>query len=507
MNVESVDVDKVGMSKARPPDPCIVVIFGATGDLTQRELVPALYSLSCKNLLPPNFAIIGFARRDWDDYKFRREMKDAVRAGAECSDDQWKKFSKHIYFVRGNFDDDAGDSYTDLKNKINELKEEFKIADNVLFHLATPPAAYSSIIQRLGEANLAKSNSGWRRVIIEKPFGRNEQSARELDEHINSVFSEDQIFRVDHYLGKETVQNMLVFRFANPGFEPVWNRDYIDNVQITVAEELGIGTRGNFYEKTGILRDMVQNHLLQLLCMAAIEPPVNFDADSLRTETIKVLKSICKIDIQNDCILGQYGTGQNNHEIVAGYREEKNVDKESVTPTFAAIKLTLDNWRWAGVPFYLRTGKRMHEKLTEVTIQFKATPHLMFPVNKEEGLKRNILTFRLQPDEGIIYTFMAKQPGAELKLRPVNLEFQYDTTFGIKEPPSAYQWLLFDAMKGDQILFPRADWIYKAWSIIDPVIKRWESKPWINVPNYEAGTWGPYAAEELLRNEGHEWNA
>ncbi len=506
MNNENVEVKNGGMSKSTPPDPCIVVIFGATGDLTHRELIPSLYSLSCKGFLPKNFAIIGFARRSWDDAKFRNKMRDAVDKENDCSDESWQNFSKHIYYVPGNFDDEASTSYTDLKNKIISLQKDYNIPDNVLFHLSTPPEAYNNIITRLGEAELSNSGNGWRRVIIEKPFGRDENSAIDLDKAINKVFTEDQIFRVDHYLGKETVQNMLVFRFANPGFEPIWNREYIDNVQITVAEQLGIGTRANFYERTGILRDMVQNHLLQLLCMAAIEPPVTFDADSLRTETTKVLKSICKIDVENDVVLGQYGEGHVKDDLVPGYREENNVDKESNTPTFTAFKVTLDNWRWAGVPFYLRTGKRMPKKITEVTITFKPTPHLMFPVNKDEGLKQNILTFRLQPNEGIIYTFMAKQPGAELSLKPVNLKFQYDTAFGIKEPPSAYQWLLFDAMKGDQTLFPRADWIYKAWSVIDPIVKKWEKVPWIKFPNYSSGSWGPYSATELLRKDGREWN-
>jgi glucose-6-phosphate 1-dehydrogenase len=298
---------------------------------------------------------------------------------------------------------------------------------------------------------------------------------------------------------------MLVFRFGNSGFEPIWNRNYIENVQITVSEELGIGTRGNFYERTGILRDMVQNHLLQLLCLTAMEPPVNYDA-SLQVETVKVLDSIYEMNIETDCILGQYSEGEINGVGVPAYRDEKNVSKDSIIPTYAAFKIMIENWRWAGVPFFLRTGKRLKNKLAEVTIQFKQTPHLMFPGFKRDNLSRNVLTFRLQPDEGIIYTFMAKQPGAELKLRPVNFNFQYDTAFGISEPPSAYQWLLFDAMKGDQTLFPRGDWIYKSWSIIDPVIKKWESQPWLDLPNYASGSWGPDAADKLIKTVGCTWN-
>lgn len=506
MEDEYVETAKIGMSKPQLPDPCIIVIFGVSGDLTHRELIPALYALNCKNLLPKPIAIIGFARRDWNDDSFRNEMRSSMKKVNECGEEEWEKFAKNIFYVKGNFNDDVSTSYNVLSERIKKTQKELNIPNNILFHLATPPSDYGTIIQKLDDTFLSESVIGWRRVIIEKPFGRDEQSARELDNDIHEVFNEDQIFRVDHYLGKETVQNMLVFRFANPGFEPIWNRNYIDNVQITVAEELGIGTRANFYEKTGILRDMVQNHLLQLLCMTALEPLVHYDASALRNETVKVLNSVCKIDLVKDVILGQYDAGEINGQSAISYRNEENVNADSIIPTFAAIRIKLDNWRWADVPFYIRTGKRLQKKKTEVTIQFKATPHMMFPHIKKENLGTNFLRFQLQPNEGIIYTFMAKQPGAELRLQPVNLNFQYDTAFGITEPPSAYQWLLFDAMRGDQTLFPHADWIYKAWNIMDPIIKKWEENPWIKFPNYVSGTWGPDASNELLQKDGRNWN-
>jgi glucose-6-phosphate 1-dehydrogenase len=357
----------------------------------------------------------------------------------------------------------------------------------------------------LGTVGLLPGKSGWRRVVIEKPFGSDEASARELDRTILKVVGEEQLYRVDHYLGKETIQNMLVFRFANPGFEPIWNRNYIDHVQITTAEPEGIGTRGNFYEGTGVVRDMVQNHLLQMLCMVAMEPPVIYKGDALRNETVKVLQSIHSVDQQRECVLGQYGPGEINGQKVRGYREEANVRPDSVTPTFAALKLHLDDWRWAGVPFYLRTGKRLPQKLTLISLHFKPTPHLMFPLPNPSGLQPNMLTFRVQPDEGILYTFLAKQPGPDICLQPVTMNFRYDQAFGIDQMPSAYQWLLLDAMHGDQTLFPRSDWIYKAWSLIDPEVQHGQRQKPGQYPNYAAGAWGPEAAEQLIRTDGRQW--
>lgn len=497
MKAKGVEVKHTGLTAGKPLDPCVVVIFGASGDLAHKELIPSLFGLYCKSFLPGKFAIIGIDIKDLDAKSYLNEMKKTVEKKTDFSEKKWKGFSGNLFYVKGDFNND--EAYKNLKKQIETKIKAKKIPDNILFHLATPPSFYGIIAKNLYKSSLLKSAIGWRRMIIEKPFGYDKKSARNLDKELHQYLTEKQIFRVDHFLGKETVQNMLVFRFANPGFEPIWNRNYIDNVQITVAEDIGIGTRGNFYEKTGVIRDMVQNHLLQLLCITAIEPPANFDAESLRTSTLQVLNSINPINAKIDFVLGQYSGGTIDDKKVVGYRKEKNVLKNSMAPTFAAFKLYIDNWRWAGVPFYLVTGKRMERKLNEITIKFKPTPHLMFPINIKEEKEHNILTFRLQPDEGIIYTFTAKQPGAELKLRPVNLNFFYNSAFGIKETPNAYQWLIYDAIQGDQTLFPSSEWIYKAWSIVDPIIKKWELKPWIKFPNYRAGSWGPKAAQSLVK--------
>jgi len=500
---KSFEVACAGLARGKQPDPCIVVIFGASGDLTRRELIPSLYALSCQGLLPDPFAVIGFARTEWGDQTFRAEMYETVRNHKVFRADRWQRFAQCLYYVHGDY---AGEqAHAALRQKIQEVQTDGFSADNILFHLSVPPHLYGGILERLATGPLASGGGGWRRVIIEKPFGRDAASARALDRQILQAFAEEQIYHIDHYLGKETVQNMLVFRFANAGFEPIWNRNYIDHIQITGAESRGIGTRGEFYENTGVVRDMVQNHLLQLLCLTAIEPPVRYDAVSLRTETVKVLEALVPVGLQTDCVLGQYGAGHIENKMVGAYREEDHVAADSKTPTFVALKLSLDNWRWAGVPFYLRTGKRLPRKLTEVTVHFKPTPHLMFPIARNERLLSNVLTFRLQPDEGILYTFLAKQPGVDFCLQPVKMNFCYDTAFGIEAPPSAYEWLLLDAMHGDQTLFPHSEWIHRAWSIVDPIIEHAESQPATNFPNYAAGTWGPAEADAMIRRDGREW--
>lgn len=493
-----------GLAEGKPPAPCILVIFGASGDLARTKLIPALFVLNRQRLLPEPFAIIGFARREWDDASFRREMSSAA-APTKAMGGEWETFSRSLYYVRGDFAAPASEAYTTLRQRIQQIQREQVLADNVLFHLSTPPHFYGEITDRLAAASLLASDRGWRRLIIEKPFGEDEESARALDRRLLAVLGEEQIFRVDHYLGKETVQNMLVFRFANPGFEPVWDRDHIDHVQITAAESEGIGTRANFYDKTGAIRDMVQSHLLQLLCMTAMDPPVSYDASSLRNETLKVLQSIRPLDYPHDCVVGQYAAGEIEGHAVPGYLEETGVPDGSRTPTFAALKLHLDSWRWSGVPFYLRTGKRLPRKITEISIHFKPTPHLMFPIRTPGRLQHNTLTFRLHPDEGIFHQFLAKQPGPDLCLRPVTMRFHYDTAFGIDELPGAYEWLLLDAMHGDQTLFPRSDWIYKAWSIVDPLVRAGEAERSKGIPTYPAGAWGPQASSVLLERDGRAW--
>jgi glucose-6-phosphate 1-dehydrogenase len=508
MEEQSLQVSSTGMAPGTPPDACVVVIFGVAGDLGRHTLIPSLYSLGYQGLMPKPCAIIGVARRDWDDDTFRDQMQGFARHHHLYTDDHWQQFARNLYFVSGELSSAPSEMYAALHDRIAQIQGECRIPDNVLFHLSIPPKLYGETIGKCAAASLLTSDRGWRRVIIEKPFGHDEASARQLDRQLLEVIQEEQLYRVDHYLGKETVQNMLAFRFGNPGFEPIWNRNYIDHVQITVAEEGGIGTRAGYYDTIGVVRDMVQNHLLQLLCMTAIEPPVGYDGTSLRNETFKVLQAARSLDIQHDCVLGQYGAGKSDTgEALRAYRDEENVPADSTTPTYVALKIMLDSWRWAGVPFYLRTGKRLPAKLAEINIHFKPTPCLMFPIAEGEPLHNNILVFRLQPDEGILHTFLAKQPGAGMRLRPVTMHFRYDAAFGIKELPSAYEWLLHDAMHGDQTLFPRSDWIYKAWSLMDPLIAYWdEAASPASLPNYEAGSWGPAEADRLLERDGREWH-
>ena len=488
------------------PAGCVIVIFGASGDLTRRELLPSLFELYMKQLLPEAFAIVGVSQADWTTERFRDEIQPHVLAQCPGDVDDWRRFAERLSYVRADATAPPEADYAGIAGEIERVRSAAGIPDNVLFHLAVPASLFGTIAERLGAAGLAVAAAGWRRLVVEKPFGADRATALALDGRLREVFGEEQIYRVDHFLGKETVQNMLVFRFANPHYEPIWNRNYIDHVQITVAEAIGIGTRANFYEQTGVVRDMVQNHLFQLLCMTAMEPPVSYTAGSLRDETAKVLDAVnvTPIDPDRDAVRGQYGAGLVAGKAVAGYREEAGVPSGSATATYAALKLTVDNWRWADVPFYLRTGKRMTRGLTEIAIHFKETPHRMFPPDTH-GRHQSVLVFEVQPEEGIVQTIAAKQPGPDLTVRSVTMNFGYAEAFGITEPPRAYAWLLLDAMQGDQTLFARADWIDKAWRIVDPLVARWADRPPGDFPNYGAGSAGPAAADRLLQRDGRRW--
>lgn len=509
MDAHSIEAEERGIRPGTPADPCVLVVFGASGDLARRELLPSLFELYRKRLLPEPCAVIGVAPTDWTTARFREAMRNAVLEHFAGAAEEWHAFAECLDYVRGDAFSPPDQDYAALAAAIERARSAFGIPDRVLFHLAVPAALFGTITGRLGASGLARSAEGWRRLIVEKPFGKDRHTARALDEQVRNVFGEEQIYRVDHFLGEETVQNMLVFRFANPGFEPVWNRNYIDHVQVTVAEDIGIGTRASFYEQTGVVRDMIQNHLLQLLCMTAMEPPVRFDAKSLRDETVKVLEAVnvVPVDVDGSAVRGQYGSGRLDGRRVPGYREEEGVPPDSSVATYAAIKLTLDNWRWAGVPFYLRTGKRMERSLTEVAIQFKATPHFMFPSEGDRPRHQTTLVFEMQPNEGIVQTLAAKQPGSDLAVRTVTMDFRYAEAFGVEEPPRPYAWLLLDAMQGDQTLFARADWIDQAWQVVDPVIENWASRPVTAFPNYAAGSAGPAAADQLMQRDGRRWRS
>ena len=487
-------------------DPFSLVIFGASGDLTRRKLVPALWSLYAGRTLPEPFAIIGTARTDMTDTVYRNHMREAVAGFARLkipSPQVWERFAQSLYYVAG--DPMGPDLYMRLRQRLEEMERARGSAANRIFYCATPPSLYDDIIGNLGEAGLARSPNGWTRIVIEKPFGRDLESARALNRQLMSVFDEEQIYRIDHYLGKETVQNILVFRFANGIFEPVWNRNHVAEVQITVAESIGVEGRGSYYEESGALRDMVQNHLLQLLCSIAMEPPVTFDAGPVRDEKNKALQAVRPIDpakVDEVALRAQYAAGHVGGKQVPGYRQEKDVKPDSTTETYAALRLTLDNWRWAGVPFYLRTGKRLQKRVSEIVIRFRRTPHMIFR-RGDSGLLPNMLVIRIQPDEGISLTVAAKEPGPELKLGPVTLDFKYSEVFG-GEPPEAYERLLLDVIHGDATLYARGDWVEHAWALLQPVIDAWSRTP-AALPAYEAGSWGPAEADPFIARDGGAW--
>jgi glucose-6-phosphate 1-dehydrogenase len=507
MSVRPEDLSQVPKGEERIPEPGILVIFGASGDLTKRKLLPALFHLRQNDLLPKQFAIVGVARRPLGD-EFAADMRAGIVefGSVEANDPKLDEFVQHISYFALNFDDPA--SYAGLKAELDRIDKEKGIGGKRMFYLATAPEFIAGIIENLGAQGMAQPEQGHASVVIEKPFGHDLDSARELNRQVNAVFEESQIFRIDHYLGKETVQNILVFRFANGIFEPVWNRNYIDHVQITAAETLGIEGRGPFYEKAGALRDVVQNHMMELLSFVAMEPPSSFDADAVRREKVKVWRAIPPIPILNT-VRGQYGPGIVDGQHVAGYRDEERVNPESGTETYAALRLEIENWRWAGVPFFLRAGKRMKKRATEISIQFKQPPLLIFNRMAAAGpcpeILPNLLTIRIQPDEGIALRFGAKVPTTpNMDVCPVIMDFDYAAAFG-KSSANGYERLLLDAMLGDQTLFSHRDGVEITWALYTPILQAWAAKNPEVFPNYFAGSWGPECSDHLLEREGKAW--
>ena len=476
--------------------PTSIVIFGASGDLTQRKLVPSLFNLCRKGRMPKQFRIIGYGNTAFSNEQFQTHLEEGTKqfASFEFKPEEWTDFAGHLEYLQGRYTDLA-----DFKKLGTLLKDREAGSGNRIYYMATPPGVFPNIIDLLGLTGQLTEQNGWRRVVIEKPFGTDFESARSLNEQIHKTLHENQIYRIDHYLGKETVQNILVTRFANTIFEPLWNRTYIDHVEVTVAEEVGVEHRGRFYDSVGVLRDMLQNHLLQLVALVAMEPPASFDATALRNEKVKVLTSIRPMqpeDVFQNTVRAQY----------QGYRAEEGVNPESMTPTYAALKLQIDNWRWQGVPFYLRSGKRLKEKLSQITIQFKEPPHLLFP-SKQNGLTPNMLVLYLQPDEGVHWRFEAKVPDTIAQLRSVDMEFHYADSFGKTAIPEAYERLLLDTISGDASLFTRADEVETAWSLIDPILEAWESPhTQQSLAFYEPGSWGPKEADDLLSHDHRIWS-
>lgn len=496
------------VDRTSPPDPCSIVILGAAGDLTRRKLIPALYNLELDGLLPETFAVMGFARRDLDDDAFREIAKKGVAdySRRPVDDARWPDFERSLFYTTGTFDDPA--AYLELKRRLDEVEKECGIPGNRVFYLSIPPSAIETCVEQLRAAGLADAPEGsYARVIVEKPVGHDLQSAREINDVVAAVFDEEDVYRIDHYLGKETVQSILVLRFSNSIFEPLWNQKYIDHVQITVSEEEGVGTRAGYYEEAGALRDMVQNHILQLLCLTAMEPPWSLDAEVVRDHKMGVLNCLRPLrgdEVKEHVVRAQYGPGRSRGEDVPGYRREDRVKPDSTTETFVAIQAYVDNWRWSGVPFYIRTGKRLPKRASEISIHFKGVPPVLFNANPEQAVAGNVLALRIQPDEGLTLQIATKQPGPAAVISPVDMDFNYGTAFA-GQSPEAYERLLLDVIVGDASLFMRRDAVEASWEWVTGILDGWQASGARWLPEYEAGTWGPVEADRMIEAEGRRW--